>query len=110
MESLKYIFCLGETHSRHPALDAGSTENCGTVNSPSNKLLMDSEGVTVRIDTDAVYVLEVVNAAGIPLQTLFSGHLTVGEHYIGTRNVTLDRGNYLVLRRGNTIISRLLIP
>ncbi len=95
----------------HPALDAGSKpEDHPEFGPGSNKLLMDSEGVTVRIDTDAVYVLEVVNAAGIPLQTLFSGHLAVGEHYIGTRNVTLDRGNYLVLRRGNTIISRVLIP
>jgi hypothetical protein len=76
---------------------------------PSGKLRIDSDGVIVQIDVNAVYILEAVNAAGIPLQTLFNGSLSEGEHFISTENKTLSAGNYLVLRRGNTIISRVLI-
>lgn len=72
-------------------------------------IVVDPDGILVNIPNDGRYVLEQVNASGISQSVIFSGNWNVGEHYISTKNINLVSGQYLVLRNGNVILSRILI-
>lgn len=61
--------------------------------------------VYVTIENDGRYVLEIVNAAGLPQGVLFNGTWSEGEHTISLANYRFNAGSYLVLRQGNTILS-----
>lgn len=72
-------------------------------------IVIDPDGILVNVPNDGRYVLEQVNASGISQSVIFSGSWNVGEHYISMKNVNLISGQYLVLRNGNEILSRILI-
>lgn len=72
-------------------------------------IVIDPDGILVNVPNDGRYVLELVNASGISQSVIFSGSWNVGEHYISKKNVNLISGQYLVLRNGNVILSRILI-
>ena len=72
-------------------------------------IVIDPDGILVNVPNDGRYVLEQVNASGISQSVIFSGSWNVGEHYISKKNVNLISGQYLVLRNGNVILSRILI-
>ena len=65
--------------------------------------------VLVSIPNDGTYVLERVNAAGISQKVFFSGFWETGEHCITVEKTNLISGQYLVLRCGKTILSRVMI-
>jgi hypothetical protein len=48
--------------------------------------------------------LEIVNAVGIPLKTLFSGSWGIGEHMIDASAYSINAGCYLVLRKDKAIL------
>lgn len=66
---------------------------------------VDGDIVYVNVTEKGFYSLETVNAAGMPLVTLFNGIWSEGEHSISISNYTFTPGSYLVLRRENEIIS-----
>lgn len=69
--------------------------------------LMDVENgaVYVNVAERGTYTLETVNAAGMPLVSLFNGIWGEGVHSVSLANYTFAPGGYLVLRRGNEILS-----
>lgn len=69
----------------------------------------DGNVIYVEINQNGHYILETVNAAGLPLITLYNGTWSVGEHSISLSNYTIAAGSYLVLRMGSEIISWKLI-
>lgn len=69
----------------------------------------DGNVIYVEINQNGHYILETVNAAGLPLITLYNGTWSVGEHSISLSNYTIAVGSYLVLRMGSEIISWKLI-
>ncbi len=73
----------------------------------NRKDLIHREGdvIYVTIESDGRYTLETVNAAGMPQSVLFNGTWNEGEHSVALTNYNLNAGSYLVLRRGNTILS-----
>ena len=73
----------------------------------NRKDLIHREGdvIYVTIESDGRYTLETVNAVGMPQSVLFNGTWTEGEHSVALTNYNLNAGSYLVLRRGNTILS-----
>ena len=85
--------------------------NSNYITKESYSDLIHREGDVLYVDIDEYghYVLETVNAAGLPLITLYNGTWTVGEHSISLSNYTIDAGNYLVLRKGSETISWKLI-
>lgn len=72
-------------------------------------IVIDPDGILVNVPNDGRYVLEQVNASGISQSVIFSGSWNVGEHYISKKKINLISGQYLVLRNGNVILSRILI-
>ena len=56
-------------------------------------------------ENDGRYVLEIVNAAGLPQGVLFNGTWSEGEHTVSLANYSFNAGSYLVLRQDNTILS-----
>lgn len=70
-----------------------------------NLVYRDGENVYVTIEDEGRYVLEVVNAVGTPQGVLFSGTWSEGEYSISLAGRKLNSGCYLVLRRGNTILT-----
>ncbi|MCQ2123190.1 MAG: hypothetical protein MJZ25_03315 [Fibrobacter sp.] len=50
-----------------------------------------------------------MNAAGISVGKIYNGSWSAGEHYISIEDVQLVSGEYLVLRRGTAILSRVKI-
>lgn len=73
----------------------------------NRKELVNRNGdiVYVTIENDGRYVLEIVNAAGLPQGVLFNGTWSEGEHTVNLANYSFNAGSYLVLRQGNTILS-----
>lgn len=65
----------------------------------------DGEIVYVNVLSRDSYVLEVVNAAGLPMMTLFNGTWNEGEHAVNISNFSLAAGCYLVLRQGSRILT-----
>lgn len=72
-------------------------------------VVIDPDGITVDVPDDGRYTLEMVNASGTSQAVIFSGNWSAGEHYISTKNITLISGQYIVLRKGTTILSRVYI-
>lgn len=66
---------------------------------------VDGDIVYVKVHEKGFYTLETVNAAGLPLFSLFNGIWNEGEHSVSISNYTFTPGSYLVLRRGNEILS-----
>lgn len=65
----------------------------------------DGDVIYVQIDDAGTYVLEIVNAIGIPQSTLFDGRWSAGEHTVAVPKNISNSGNYIVLRSGNRILS-----
>lgn len=65
----------------------------------------EGDVVYVTIEEEGHYVLEIVDAAGMPLRTLFNGTWSEGEHSLTLIGRNMNPGNYLVLRRDNVILS-----
>lgn len=65
----------------------------------------DGEIIYVNVSSRDSYVLQVVNAAGLPMATLFNGTWSEGEHAVNISNFSLSAGCYLVLRRGTRILT-----
>lgn len=73
----------------------------------NRKELVNRNGdvIYVTIENDGRYVLEIVNAAGLPQGVLFNGTWSEGEHTVSLANYSFNAGSYLVLRQDNTILS-----
>ena len=65
----------------------------------------DGEIIYVNVSSRDSYVLQVVNAAGLPMATLFNGTWNEGEHAVNISDFSLSAGCYLVLRRGSRILT-----
>lgn len=80
--------------------------HCGSY---GNMITIDSDGILVDVPADGDYILERVNAEGVSLNKIFNGSWSAGEHYISIENFQLESGEYLVLRRGTAILSRIKV-
>ena len=67
---------------------------------------IDRDQVIVTVNEPAYYVLQVVDALGSPLQTLFKGSWNEGVHYVSVENTTLISNNFLVLTRNGNILNK----
>lgn len=65
---------------------------------------IESGSIYVDIPAKGTYTLETVNAAGIPLATLFHGIWNEGTHSVSISHTSAP-GSYLVLRCGTSILS-----
>mgnify|MGYP002624312856 FL=1 len=74
--------------------------------SQSNESIIFRDGdiIYVEIENAGRYTLEIVNAVGIPLKTLFSGSWGIGEHMIDASAYSINAGCYLVLRKDKAIL------
>lgn len=84
-------------------------QNYITKESYSDLIHREGNMVYIEINEAGHYVLETVNAVGLPLITLYNGIWVVGEHAISLSNYTISAGSYLVLRKGSEIVSWKLI-
>ncbi|WP_217897619.1 hypothetical protein, partial [Fibrobacter sp. UWH1] len=75
----------------------------------NGSITIDGDQVLVAVNESAYYTLQVVDASGIPLQTLFKGAWNDGEHYVSIKNVTFAPNNYLVLGRNGNILNKVKI-
>lgn len=66
---------------------------------------VDGDIIYVNVTEKGTYTLETVNAIAMPLVSLFNGIWNEGEHSVSISNYTFTPGSYLVLRRGNEILS-----
>ena len=57
------------------------------------------------ISGDSIELSVRVNAAGLPMATLFNGTWNEGEHSVNVSDFSLSAGCYLVLRRGARILT-----
>ena len=57
------------------------------------------------ISGDSIELSVRVNAAGLPMATLFNGTWNEGEHAVNISDFSLSAGCYLVLRRGSRILT-----
>lgn len=69
--------------------------------------LVHREGdvIYVSIGESGYYILETVNAIGIPLLTLYKGTWEAGEHSVTLDMKTVQPASYIVLRKGADILS-----
>ena len=74
--------------------------------SQSNESIIFRDGdiIYIEIENAGSYTLEIVNAVGIPLKTLFSGSWGIGEHMIDASAYSINAGCYLVLRKDKAIL------
>lgn len=85
------------------SLDGVPKKNRKT-NVENGPIVIDGDQVLITVTESAYYMLQVVDASGSPLQTLFKDTWNAGEHYVSIENVTFAANNYLVLtRNGNTL-------
>ncbi len=68
-------------------------------------LFREGDVIYVIVESKDSYSLQVVNAAGIPLETLFEGVWNQGEHAVDISGLHPLPGTYLVLRRGTQILT-----
>ena len=73
--------------------------------------LIHKEGnvIYVKIEDSGYYILEVVNAFGVPLNTLYRGSWEIGEHSVEVDMKLLNPSCFLVLRKGTEIMSWTLL-
>ncbi|WP_249506684.1 LamG-like jellyroll fold domain-containing protein [Fibrobacter sp. HC4] len=69
--------------------------------------LVHREGdvIYVNIEENGYYILEMVNAMGAPLKTLYKGSWDIGEHSVAIDVKSIQPSSYIVLRRGTDILS-----
>ena len=69
--------------------------------------LVHREGdvIYVNIEESGYYILEMVNAMGAPLKTLYKGSWDIGEHSVTVDVKSIRPSSYIVLRRGTEILS-----
>ncbi len=65
----------------------------------------DGDIVYVNIEEGGYYILETVNAIGVPQKTLFKGSWNVGEHSVTVDIGSLRPSSFIVLRKGSEILS-----
>lgn len=75
-------------------------------NVKNSPIVIEGDLVLIMVTESAYYMLQVVDASGIPLQTLFKGTWNEGEHYLSIKNVTFAANNYLVLTRNGNILNK----
>lgn len=63
--------------------------------------------IIVTIDEASYYTLQVVDAQGSPIQTLFGGTWSTGDHVVSIKNMTLSANNYVLLKRNGNIVQKL---
>ena len=68
-----------------------------------------SDGLSVSITASGSYTLEVVNAAGLWIQTLFSGSWGVGTQVVSAKASSYPTGSYIVLLHGSTVLAQLAV-
>lgn len=71
----------------------------------SDLVYRDGDIIYVDIDENGYYILETVNAIGVPLETLYKGTWDVGEHSLAIDMKTIQPSSYIVLRKGAEILS-----
>ena len=57
------------------------------------------------ISGDSIELSVRVNAAGLPMATLFNGTWNEGEHSVNVSDFSFSAGCYLVLRQGSRILT-----
>lgn len=65
----------------------------------------DGDIIYVSIEEGGYYILETVNAVGVPQKTLFKGSWDVGEHSVTVDIGSLRPSSFIVLRKGSEILS-----
>lgn len=87
------------------SLDGVPKKNRKT-NVENGPIVIEGDQVLITVTESACYMLQVVEASGSPLQTLFKGTWNAGEHYVSIENVTFAANNYLVLTRNGNILNK----
>lgn len=78
-------------------------------NVKNSPIVIEGDQVLITVTESAYYMLQVVDASGSPLQTLFKDTWNAGEHYVSIKNVTFASNNYLVLSRNGNILNKVKI-
>ncbi len=76
-----------------------------TGESNADLVYRDGDVIYVSIGESGHYILETVNALGVPLKTLYQGSWDVGEHSLTLDMKNLQPSSYIVLRKGMEILS-----
>ena len=92
-----------------PQISDGVPKNNRNTVVSNGTIEIDGDQVIVTVNEPAYYVLQVVDALGSPLQTLFKGSWNEGIHYVSIENATLTSNNYLVLIRNGSILNKVRI-
>ena len=66
-----------------------------------------NDQIIVTIDEASYYTLQVVDAQGSLIQTLFGGTWSTGDHVVSIKNMTLSANNYVLLKRNGNIVQKL---
>lgn len=72
-------------------------------------IVIEGGQIVVTVAETATYTLQVIDAKGNPVQTLFKGTWNEGVHYVSVENTTLTPNNYLVLIRNGSILNKVRI-
>jgi hypothetical protein len=72
-------------------------------------IVIEGGQIVVTVAETATYTLQVIDAKGNPVQTLFKGAWNEGVHYVSVENTTLTPNNYLVLIRNGSILNKVRI-
>lgn len=88
----------------------GAPEPCfstGYVTHETYEELVHREGdvVYVNIEKSDYYILETVNAIGIPQKILYKGTWDAGEHSVTVNMHSIQPSSFIVLRKGSEILS-----
>lgn len=87
------------------SLDGVPKKNRKT-NVENGLIVIEGDQVLITVTESTYYMLQVVDASGSPLQTLFKGNWNAGEHYVSIENVTFAANNFLVLTRNGNILNK----
>lgn len=69
-----------------------SEEIKGIAENTGEYIYRDGEIIYVNVSSRDSYVLQVVNAAGLPMATLFNGTWNEGEHSVNVSDFSLSAG------------------
>ena len=81
------------------------TSEYETKNSYADLVHREGDEIIANIEENGYYVLEIVNAAGIPQKTLYKGTWEEGEHSVVVDVQECKNNSYVVLRRDSEILS-----